>query len=114
MNASGGARRGRVTATGYRPHAYYLPDELHERFKAAWWSTREQPAPDGAPSLSTLVERILLEECERLEEKYNAGEPFPPAPRNARGMNPAAARRQAEWLETMWQRSRSKGESAGE
>jgi len=91
-----------TTANGYRSHAYYLHTGLHERIKAAWWATREEEAPDGAPSLSTKVAQLLLDEAERLEQKYNQGDPFPPAPKNARGVDPEASKRQGEFMTGVW------------
>lgn len=95
-----------VTANGYRSHAYYLPTALHERLKAAWWATKDEPAPDGEPSLATKVARLFEEEAERLEQKFNGGEPFPPAPRRARGVDPEASRRQGEFMTGVWSKSR--------
>jgi hypothetical protein len=56
---------------------------LHARLKAAWWATRDEP--EGAPSLAGLVEISFLREAEQLEQLYNEGEPFPPAPARAQG-----------------------------
>ena len=83
--AAGGSRGG-ATATGYRSIAYRVPAVLHARLKAAWWATRDEP--DGAPSLAGLVERAFTEEVSRLEQRHNAGRPFPPAPQRAQGPNP--------------------------
>lgn len=91
-----------TTANGYRAHAYYIPTALHERLKAAWWATREEEAPDGSPSLSTKVAQLFLDEAERLEAKRNGGAPFPPAPKNARGIDPAASKRQSEFMSGIW------------
>lgn len=93
-----------VTATGYRTIAYYLPAELQERLKAAWWGTRD--LDDGAPSLNALVELVLTQETERLEQAHNEGRPFPPAPEGARGRSRLAAERQGEWLSAEWARRR--------
>ena len=79
----------RTTATGYRSVSYYLPAALHARLKAAWWATRD--CPDGAPTLSALVEGIFLEYVTRVELERNDGQPFPPAPRNAQGPRGAAS-----------------------
>lgn len=73
----------RTTATGYRSVSYYLPAALHARLKAAWWATRD--CPDGAPTLSALVEGIFLEYVTKAELEHNDGRPFPPAPRGAQG-----------------------------
>ncbi len=63
--------------------SYFLPAAVHTRLKAAWWGTREMP--DGAPTLSALVERIFLTHVIALELEHNAGAPFPSAPRGAQG-----------------------------
>lgn len=73
----------RTTATGYRSVSYYLPAALHARLKAAWWATRD--CPDGAPTLSALVEAIFLEYVTAAELEHNGGHPFPAAPRGAQG-----------------------------
>lgn len=97
--------RGGASATGYRSIAYFLPAALHARLKAAWWATRDEP--EGAPSLAGLVEISFLREAEQLEQLYNEGEPFPPAPARARGISRAAAQRQGEWLRGEWERRRN-------
>jgi len=94
------SREGAVTATGYRTRSYYLLDELHERIKAAWWATRE--LPEGEPALGTLVGRLFEAVAKRLEELYNNGERFPPAPRSARGVDPEAAKRQGAFMADVW------------
>lgn len=78
----------RTTATGYRSVSYFLPGTLHPRLKAAWWATRE--LVDGAPTLSALVERIFTAAVHELELEHNHGDPFPPAPAHAQGVNPDA------------------------
>ena len=95
----------------YKPQAYYLPTELHERFKAAWWATRGEPAPDGAGSMGAKLERLLEVECDRLEQLYNEGKPFPPAPKRARGTSGEGTQRQRAFMERYWSERR---ESAGE
>ena len=91
-------------AAGYRHQTYYLPVALHARLKAAWWSTREEP--EGEPALAGLVEVAFMREADRLEQLYNEGAPFPPAPAKARGVSRAAAQRQGEWLRGEWERRR--------
>jgi|TARA_B100000678_G_scaffold123912_1_gene103624 hypothetical protein len=91
-------------AAGYRHQTYYLPVALHARLKAAWWSTRDEP--EGAPALAGLVEVAFMREADRLEQLYNEGAPFPPAPAKARGISRAAAQRQGEWLRGEWERRR--------
>lgn len=63
--------------------SYFLPAALHTRLKAAWWGTRDMP--DGAPTLSALVERIFLAHVVALELEHNDGVEFPHAPRGAQG-----------------------------
>ncbi|WP_292726560.1 hypothetical protein [Microbacterium sp. UBA837] len=93
--------RGRALGDGeQRNHSYFLPDAVHARAKAAWWATRDRDA--GYPSMSSMVAALLTEEATRLEEKYNAGAPFPEAPIGARGVDPEAARRQAEMMASLW------------
>lgn len=88
-------QRGRVSASGYRPHTYYIQNAAHERLKAAWWALVNE---EGAQqrSLSALVEALILDEAERLEAEHNAGRPFPTAPQRARIVDPEGVRRQAE------------------
>ena len=95
----------RPTTGGYGHQTYYLPVALHARLKAAWWATRDEP--EGVPSLAGLVEISFLREAEQLEQFYNEGEPFPPAPARARGISRAAAQRQGEWLRGEWERRRN-------
>jgi len=82
--------------SGHRSRTYYLTSDLHDRIKAAWWATQEQP------SLSILVAALLEVEAGRLERAHNAGEPFPPAPASARGVDPEAARRQGQFMTNLW------------
>lgn len=91
-----------TTANGYRSHAYYIPTALHERIKAAWWATRGEEAPDGSPSLSTKVAQLFADEAARLEAKHNGGELFPQAPKNARGVDPEASKRQSQFMSGIW------------
>lgn len=91
-----------ATANGYRSHAYYIPSALHERLKAAWWATRGEDAPDGSPSLSAKVAQLFAIEADRLEQKHNGGEPFPPAPKNARGVDPEGSKRQGDFMSGVW------------
>lgn len=93
--------RGRALAEGeQRNHSYFLPDAVHARAKAAWWATRDRDG--GYPSMSSMVAALLTAEASRLEAKYNDGTPFPEAPAGARGVDPAAARRQAEMMSSLW------------
>lgn len=107
MATSSSGDGAKVTATGFRTQAYYLPAALHERLKAAWFALQNDDGPDSSPTLSALVARLMLEEAQRLEERYNAGQPFPPAPKGARGQDPEAIRRQGDWLAEQWRGSRA-------
>lgn len=98
----------------YKPQAYYLPVDLHERLKAAWWATRDKEPPDGAGSMNLIVERLLEEECARLEQKYNEGKPFPPAPKKARGVSGAGTQRQRAYMEEYWANRRESGAGDGD
>ena len=91
-------------AAGYRHQTYYLPVALHARLKAAWWATKDKP--EGAPALAGLVEVAFEREASHLEQLYNEGVAFPPAPAKARGISRAAAQRQGEWLRGEWERRR--------
>ncbi|WP_299091792.1 hypothetical protein, partial [uncultured Microbacterium sp.] len=53
-----------------------------------------------------LVEVAIGREADRLEQLYNSGDPFPPAPAKARGISRTAAQRQGEWLRGEWERRR--------
>lgn len=103
-------KRGRLSSTGYRPHAYYIQDASHERLKAAWWGLiqRGQTAPR---SLSALVEDLILHEAQRLEEEHNNGEPFDPAPQHARVVDPNGVKRQSEAASAFMRRARKAADS---
>ncbi len=88
------------TEETYRIHGYWLPVELHERLKNAWWWTRVEV--DGVPTFGALMERIMRGECVRLEGAYRGGERFEAAPKNARGVKPDASKRQSEKLIARW------------
>lgn len=99
------ARGSRSThASGHRSHTYYLNSVLHEEFKAAWWATRTEP------SLSMLVAVLMETEARRLEKKFNDGQQFPRAPIAARGVDPAGARRQGDFMANMWSGTRQENE----
>lgn len=89
----------------HESHSYFLPVSTHQKLVDAWAATRT--TADGAPSVSNLAARILAAEADRLERMHNSGEPFDPAPRGARGVNPAAARRQSEAMSAAWRKRRS-------
>lgn len=86
-------------------HTYYLPLAVHERFVSAWAGTRTQP--DAAASVSARAAELLEAEAARLERAFNDGQPFPPAPPGARGVDPAVARQQGETMAKIWQKRRS-------
>jgi hypothetical protein len=86
-------------------HTYYLPVSVHERLVSAWAGTRSHPA--AAASVSALASEVLEAEADRLERRFNNGEPFAPAPIRARGVDPQAARRQGEKMAELWQKRRS-------
>lgn len=88
----------------YRMHSYYIPIAPHRRLMAAWWWTRQEPG--SFASVSALMADRIPARAEMLEREFNGGEPFPPAPKTARGVDPAAARRQSEKLSAQWQRAR--------
>lgn len=99
-NARGSRRSAAEATEGYRPRSYYLLDDLHLRLKAAWHGTNGTPT--GGTTFTSLVSRIFQAEAERLEQLHNEGERFPPSPANARGVDPAAARRQGHYMEEVW------------
>ena len=86
-------------------HTYYIPVETHDRFVAAWAGTRSHPA--AAASVSALAAEALEAETVRLEEHFNGGAPFPPAPESARGFDPTTARRQGVIMSEIWQQRRA-------
>lgn len=78
-------RGGRYSAnrsTGLRAHSHYTPNELEERAKNAWYWT--QLEVDGFNTKSELVIAGMTLMCELLEEQYNDGQAFPPAPEQTR------------------------------
>lgn len=84
-----------ASATGYRSVPYFLSTESHLRLKAAWWATRH--LPEGAPTLSSLVERVFEQRIQDLENRHNNGSPFPLAPPRAQGVNSDSARTGGEY-----------------
>ncbi len=103
--AAGGTFGPRAGRTPRRSHSYFIPVATHQRLVAAWAGTRD--LDDAAASVSDLVTRLLETEAQRLETAYNNGQPFPPAPANARGVDPEAARRQSEKLAEIWRKRKS-------
>lgn len=100
-----------VSPTGYKPQAYYLPVEVHERLKAAWWALRDKDVdPAVADTLAEYVANLLGDEAVRLEQTYNEGKPFPPAPRRARGIGVVARQRQSRFMTQVWSERAAKDE----
>lgn len=87
-------------------HTYYIPLAVHQRFVSAWAGARGEHL--AAASVSALAAELLEAEAGRLEQEFNEGEPFSPAPPRARGVDPTAARRQGEIMSEIWQQRRSK------
>lgn len=59
------------------PHkmSFYQDPEDSDRVRSAIEATKG--TPDRAKSFSEFVSRVVMAEVERLETKYNGGEPFP-------------------------------------
>lgn len=93
---------------GRRARAYYLPSSLHDRFKAAWWATRNRPT--GKSALNELVESLFAAAAAHLEQEYNDGLRFPAAPARARGVSAEGAQRQGERQRQLWQARRDEGQ----
>lgn len=108
--APDGARGRTVTSGDQRNHSYFLPDAVYLRTKNAWWATRD--LADGASSISSLVTKLMTAEASRLEGEFNDGQPFPPAPARARGVDPEASRRQGEVMASLWKAQRDRAEQA--
>lgn len=96
-----------AAGSGRRARAYYLPSALHDRFKAAWWATRDQQT--GKPALNELVETLFATAAAHLEQEHHAGHRFPPAPARARGVSAEGAQRQGERQRQLWQARREEG-----
>ena len=86
---------GRATAQpdepGPRARSFYLSRELVDRARAAVHATSSRPGESH--NLSELAGRVLLAEVRRLEERYNAGRPFPPVQSVPPGPGPAGIER---------------------
>lgn len=88
-------------STGYRAHSHYTPDELELRARNAWYWT--QLEPEGFNTKSELVVAGMTLICEMLEDLYNDGQPFLPAPDDIRrGPSPAGAARQSAAMRAWW------------
>lgn len=57
----------------------YLDTEFRQRVRTA---VKASAYFEGTGSLSDLIERLLEKEVQRLEKKYNGGEPFKPDTKN--------------------------------
>lgn len=106
-----GGRYSPNRSTGLRAHSHYTPNELEERAKNAWYWT--QLEADGFNTKSELVIAGMTLMCELLEEQYNDGQLFPPAPEQTRrGPSPAGTARQSQAMRAYWNRRRTPDESA--
>lgn len=101
-----GGRYSPNRSTGLRAHSHYTPNELEERAKNAWYWT--QLEADGFNTKSELVIAGMTLMCELLEEQYNDGQLFPPAPEQTRrGPSPAGTARQSQAMRAYWSRRRT-------
>ncbi|ABS06086.1 hypothetical protein [Kineococcus radiotolerans] len=101
-----GGRYNPDRSTGLRAHSHYTPKELEERAKNAWYWT--QLEVDGFNTKSELVIAGMTLMCELLEEQYNDGQLFPPAPEQTRrGPSPAGSARQSQAMRAYWNRRRT-------
>ena len=73
-----GPRRRSRTSPDRVQRSFYLPRDLVDRARAAVHATASQPGESY--NLSELAGRVLAAEVRRLEERYNAGRPFPSVP----------------------------------
>lgn len=71
--------------------SFYLSRDLVDRARAAVWATKSEPGE--AYNVSELAGRGLAAEVRRLEERYNAGRPFPPVASVPSGPSPAGVER---------------------
>jgi hypothetical protein len=85
------SRRRNRTSPDRVQRSFYLSRELVDRARAAVQATSRQPGE--AYNLSELAGRVLLAEVCRLEERYNAGRPFPPVDSVPPGPGPAGVER---------------------
>ena len=84
-------RRRNRTSPDRVQRSFYLSRELVDRARAAVHATSSQPGE--AHNMSELAGRTLLTEVLRLEERYNAGQPFPPVASVPPGPGPAGIER---------------------
>ena len=86
-----GQRRRNRTSPDRVQRSFYLSRELVDRARAAVHATSSQPGESH--NLSELAGRLLAAEVRRLEERYNAGRPFPPVASVPPGPGPAGIER---------------------
>jgi hypothetical protein len=86
-----GPRRRSRTSPDRVQRSFYLSREVVDRARAAVHATASEPGE--AHNLSELAGRVLLAEVHRLEERYNAGQPFPPVDSVPPGPGPAGIER---------------------
>ncbi len=84
-------RRRNRTSPDRVQRSFSLPRDLVDRARAAVHATSRQPGE--AYNMSELAGRVLLAEVRRLEQSYNAGEPFPPVASVPPGPGPAGVER---------------------
>jgi hypothetical protein len=101
-----GGRYSPNRSTGLRAHSHYTHNELEERAKNAWYWT--QLEADGFNTKSELVIAGMTLMYELLEEQYNDGQFFPPAPEQTRrGPSPAETARQSQAMRAYWSQRRT-------
>jgi hypothetical protein len=86
-----GRRRRNRTSPDRVQRSFYLSREVVDRARAAVHATASEPGE--AHNMSELAGRMLLAEVRRLEERYNAGQPFPPVDSVRPGPGPAGIER---------------------
>ena len=86
-----GPRRRNRTSPDRVQRSFYLSRDLVDRARAAVHATSGRPGESH--NLSELAGRVLLAEVRRLEERYNAGRPFPPVASVPPGPGPAGIER---------------------
>ncbi len=86
-----GPRRRNRTSPDRVQRSFYLSRELVDRARAAVHATASEQGE--AHNLSELAGRVLQAEVHRLEERYNAGQPFPPVDSVPPGPGPAGIER---------------------
>jgi hypothetical protein len=84
-------RRRSRTSPDRVQRSFYLSRDLVNRARAAVNATSGEPGE--AYNLSELAGRVLWAEVRRLEDRYNAGRPFPPVDSVPPGPGPAGVER---------------------